>query len=676
MRISQWPLAATFLIPALAQHVGAPTDDLTKIGVDELFSVQVTSVGRKAQQISKSAASVFVLTAEDIRRSGATSIPDALRWVPGVTVLSVDDRSWVVSIRGSSRMYADKILVMIDGRSLYTPLFSGVIWDAIDVPMGDIEQIEVVRGPSAVMWGPNAVNGVINVITKKAQQTKGAQISASTGNENKAGVESRWGAAPNDHLAYRVWGKLDYRTPAYGSPGEYNFAVFSFRDPSIRDLDTATGRMGFRVDGQVGEKDQWMVQGDIFDTDRQDPVAYPTIQPNVDRMQAETKYAGGYLQAHWTHTSAGGSESEVQLSYDRNHIGYPYLTAGTQNLTFDFQKRSKTGERNEIYWGAGFQQYWDDTSSTRFTGLNPSDTVFRSGDLVLRDEWQAVPELVTLSAGIRLDYNSYGRVEYQPSVRLLFTPKSNQSAWLAFSRAVRTPNRVDRDVIFDLGTDVSQGIPAPIVNHGSTSMQSEIARSAEAGYRIQSGQRWSIDTSLFCSWYDRLRSVDRGAPQLVITDTGAFLRIPIQMGNSGAGFSYGGETSATIQLRRGWRLIPSYSYNKDNRWLPASTPVTGYAWDYIPADMRHQGTLRSQYDLTRTWQLDVGIRARSRDNTYALPGVLLVDTHLNWRPTRGTQIGFSLRNLTNRQVFETVAEGATPAIPTRRTFLVQWTQRF
>src|SRR5712692_6215471 len=170
-------LAGYLLGTGFAQRVGAPTDDLTKVGVDELFSIQVTSVGRKAQQLSKAPAAVFVLTAEDIRRSGATSIPEALRWVPGLTVLSPDGRAWVVSARGSARLYADKILVMIDGRSLYTPLFSGVIWDAVNVPLGDVAQIEIVRGPGAVMWGPNAVNGVINIITKKTQSTKGGQIS-------------------------------------------------------------------------------------------------------------------------------------------------------------------------------------------------------------------------------------------------------------------------------------------------------------------------------------------------------------------------------------------------------------------------------------------------------------------------------------------------------------------
>ncbi len=198
--------AAVCVITSLfAQRVGAPTDDLTKLGVDELFSLEVTSVGRKAQELSKAPAAVFVVTAEDIRRSGATSIPEALRWVPGLTVLSQDGRSWDISARGSTRLYSDKILVMIDGRSLYTPLFSGVIWESVDVPLADIERIEVVRGPGAVMWGPNAVNGVINIITKRAQSTPGKQVSVAAGNQLRGSAEARIGEAW-DHVAYRAWG--------------------------------------------------------------------------------------------------------------------------------------------------------------------------------------------------------------------------------------------------------------------------------------------------------------------------------------------------------------------------------------------------------------------------------------------------------------------------------------
>jgi len=671
------PLLAISFLPAVwAQRVGAPTDDLTKLGVDELFSVQVTSVGRKAQRISKAPASVFVLTAEDIKRSGATSIPEALRWVPGLTVLSLDDRSWVVSIRGSARMYSDKILVMIDGRSLYMPLFSGVIWDAIDVPLGDVERIEVVRGPGAVMWGPNAVNGVINIITRKASQTKGTQVTASAGNEIRS-LESRWGTAPDDRIAYRIWGKANYRTPAYGSPGDYYFDTYSFRDPSIRNLDTATGRMGFRVDGQPNEKDQWMLQGDLFKTGRHDPNAYPALAPSVDRDQGHSGYDGGYLQARWTRSTSADSESVLQFSYDRSNMHYPWLTADLHNLTLDFQKRTQTGERNEVYWGVGYQQYWDDTSSRRFTGFNPNSAVFRSGDVVLRDEWQVLPERLLLSAGVRLDYISYHDLEYQPSLRLLYTPKANQSAWVAVSRAVRTPNRADRDIVFDPGSEVVFGLPVAMTNLGSKSMRSEVARTGEAGYRFQSGQRWSVDTSVFWSQYRRLRSVDYSLPpELVFSQSGVYAWIPMRMANSGAGRSYGGDASATIQLRPGWRLLPSYSYLNDDRWLPTPSATYATLWEQIPADIRHQGAVRLQYDVARNVQLDLMARARSRDHAHDLPGVWLGDVRFGWHPVRSTELAFTVHNLTDRRVFETVSEGTTPAIPIRRILLMQWTQRF
>jgi iron complex outermembrane receptor protein len=641
-----------------------------------LFKVQVTSVGRKAQQISKAPASVFVLTAADIRRSGATSIPEALRFVPGVTALSMDDRSWVVSIRGSARLYSDKILVMIDGRSLYTPLFSGVLWDTIDVSLSDVERIEVVRGPGAVMWGPNAVNGVINIITKKAEQTKGGQATVTAGTGIPGVVESRWGASANDRTAFRIWGKLGYRSPAYGSRADYYMDTFTHSEPSVSNMDIATGRLGFRIDGQPSEKDQWSVQGDLYKTDRQDPMAFPTVQPAVDRSQGHTDHSGGYLQAHWTRTSPNGSESVWQLSYDRNRIGYPHFGGTLQNINFDFQKRKPLGESHEIYWGAGFQQYKDTTESSRFVGFNPASSVFRDGDLVLRDEWQVVPGRLTASTGIRLDYNSYRDLEWQPSFRLLYTPKPSQSAWAAFSRAVRTPNRVDRDVIFDRGVNVDYGVPVVVINHGSRLMRSEVAKTLEGGFRFQSGQRWSVDTSVFRSAYGRLRAIESGVPEPLVTASGFFLQVPLKMTNSGAGRSYGGEAWATVQLRSGWRLIPSYSYVRDNRWLPAPSTSFTYIWDHVPTDLRHQGGLRSQHDLARNWQLDLMARARSRDNSFGLPGALLVDASLKWRPARSMEISCRLQNLTNRQVFETVSEGATPAIPTRRTLLVGWTQRF
>jgi iron complex outermembrane receptor protein len=675
-------LAATCLEALFAQRVGAPTDDLTNVAVDELFNIQVTSVGRKAQKLSKAPAAVFVLTGEDIRRSGATSIPEALQWVPGLTVLRPDGRAWVVSARGSSRLYSDKILVMIDGRSLYTPLFSGVIWDAVDVPLQDIEQIEVVRGPGAVMWGPNAVNGVINIITKRAQATNGAAVSLAAGNELRGALETRVGAGSGDKFAYRFWGKLDYRAPAYDSPGYYNFDTFTYRDPAIRDLDAADGRLGFRFDGQPTEKDQWMIQGDLYKTSRQDPQAFPAMNPDVDRVQGRTNYDGSYLQGRWTRTNSAGNESVLQFSYTENAYNLPYIATHENNFTTDYQKRWQTGERNEVYWSIGYQQYWDDSASSRFVSFSPSSSTFRSGDVVIRDEFQIVPGRLMASAGIRLDYNSYGHLEQQPSARLLYTPSASQSFWAAVSRAVRVANRFDQALVYDNGYIPpfallpSVGLPIHTIVYGSQSMQSENDGSVEAGYRFQSGQRWSIDASLFWSQYNGIRATQTNRIPVIATVGGQLdIQMPLTYDNAGTGVSRGAEFWASVRVREHWRLLPSYAYNKDSRWLPPDTTGLSYYWDRLPSDMRHQATLRSQHDLGRKWQLDLMARARSMDHTYALPSTILLDARLSWHPWRSAELSFSVSDLTDRHVLETYSEGATPAIPVRRTFLLRWSQR-
>jgi iron complex outermembrane receptor protein len=674
---SVWILALSFLPIGLAQRVGSPTDDLTNLSVDELFSVQVSSVGRKAQELSKAPAAVFVLTAEDIRRSGATSIPEALQWVPGLTVSRLDGRSWSVSARGGGRLFANQILVMIDGRSLYMPLFSGVLWDTIDVPLADIDQIEVVRGPGAVMWGPNAVNGVINIITKSARATKGASVSASAGNELRGGLEGQFSAAPNDHLAFRTWGKLEDRQPAYGSPGYYNYLVSIYRDPSVTNLDSESGRFGFRMDAQVREKDQLMVEGDIYEMGRRDKFDYPVVLPQlVDSTQAHSDSDGASLYSRWTHIHRTGGESVLQLSLDRHTVDYPFMDLTVSNMTLDFQNRRLTGEHNEIYWGVGFQQYSDDTNGSPLFALNPSTSLYRDGDAVIRDEWQILPGRLLGSAGIRLDYNSYRHVEYQPSVRLMYTPSKRQSVWAAVSRAVREPNHADRAEQYAAGQEIADGIPISMQAAGSPTLVSEVERGVEAGYRFQSGQHWSIDISAFRSTYSRLIALAAdAAPQ--VSFSGGVLSVVSRatLTNAGGGRSHGGEVWATWQVRPGWKLMPSYSYLDDMHWLPDG-PGRVFMWNYLPSDLRHQGWLRLEHDLSRAWQADLNVRARSRDLGLKLPGWMLIDAHLSYRPMRSGELDLSVQNLAGHQVLEGYSELVFPAIPVRRTFVIKWTQRF
>jgi iron complex outermembrane receptor protein len=662
-----------------AQAVGSPTDDLDKLSVDELFGIQVTSVGRKAEQLSKAPAAVFVLTSEDIRRSGAVSIPEVLRNVPGLTVLQVDGRRWVVSARGSARMYSNKMLVMIDGRSLYNPLFSGVFWETVDVPLEDIERIEVVRGPGAVMWGPNAVNGVINIITKKAQSTQGGLVTVQGGDDEGFGGTVRGGFSPNDNVAFRVWGKGSYGNFANGLPGTFRLMdTMDYQDPSVKNLNTGSARAGFRVDGKSGKYDSWMAQGDLYTTDIQDPMAFATLTPSpIQRIQGQTNYTGGSLQAQWTHAKSESDETVVRLSMDRVRNTYPYVSGTQFNTTFDVQKRTTAGENHEIYYGGGFQQYQDNMRQGYYVTFTPHSSVYRSGNAVARDEWHVIPDRLMVSAGIRLDYSSYGHLEYQPSFRLLYTPSQKQSFWAAASRAVRTPTRYDHDIDIDAGTlNLGLGLPLKTEIIGNPKLLSEVERSLEVGYRLQSGQRWSVDASLFFSKYDRLRLLEGpSVPGLTWSGQQPVLDLPLEYTNAGRGQNYGGEVWAYVQVTPKWRLTPEYSYLSEKRWMPtAQTNI--FEWDSRLATIGHQGLVRSQHDLTKNLQLDLTVRARSRDTGFNLPGALLVDARLGWRPFRNTEISIAAENLTDRRLLESLPEGPMVAIPIRRAFTLKWTQRF
>ena len=660
---------------APAQRVGIPTDDLTDTSVEDLFRLEVTSVGRKAQQLSKAPAAVYVLTADDIRRTGATSIPEALEWVPGLTVQHVDGRLWSISARGAARVYADKMLLMIDGRSLYTPLFSGVLWDLVDVPLDNIERIEIVRGPGAVMWGPNAVNGVINIITKKAAAAKGGEVSVAGGNELRGSVFARWSAAPNDKLAYRISAKVDDRQPASSSTGYFR-SVDGFVIPTpepVDDLNTQSAQLGFRLDAQISGKDELMLSADVSKLGRHDAVGYPLMPPELNIFTpGHTGNTAGFIQGRWTRTSSAGNESTLQFSYDKNQINYPFVDGDLNNLTVDFQKRLQTGDRNEVYWSAGYQQYWDYTNRRHLIAFDPMDSVYRVGDVALRDEFQIIPNRLLASTGVRVDYNSYTRWEVQPSFRLLYTPNARQSFWVALSRAVHVPSRFDRDMVTDEGARLLSGVPMEIVVYGSREMESEIEHSFEAGYRVQSGQRWSADVALFWSHYDRLASISvPQVPTIQWNEAVPSFSLDFQEKNGGSGRSYGAETSATWQVTPTWRLIPSYSYLNESKWLPPSS-----TWLLNTSSTPHQGFIRSQHDLSRHWQLDLMARARSRNPCFQLPGVLLFDARLGWRPYRDGEFSFSIQNIAGREVVETYSESPFAAIPIHRTFTFKWTQKF
>jgi len=311
-------------------------------------------------------------------------------------------------------------------------------------------------------------------------------------------------------------------------------------------------------------------------------------------------------------------------------------------------------------------------------GYDPSSATYRVGDVVIRDEVQLIPGRLMASAGVRLDYDSYRQFDYQPSVRLLYTPDTRQTFWAAASRAVRAANRLDRDLKEYGGSESVLGLPMQLWVYGSKTMRSEVERSVETGYRFQSGQRWSVDASIYWSYYERLRALyGPYVPVLTFTNGSPVLLLAGTACNCGTGRSYGAEIWGTWQVRPGWRLSPSYSYLNERRWLPPHSAWLSYVWDGTPSTFAHQGVLRSQHDLTRQLQLDVTLRPRSGDEQlFHLPATLFVDARLGWRPTRSGELSLTVRNLTGRNVLAGIPELTVAALPLRRTVILQWTQRF
>jgi iron complex outermembrane receptor protein len=291
---------------------------------------------------------------------------------------------------------------------------------------------------------------------------------------------------------------------------------------------------------------------------------------------------------------------------------------------------------------------------------------------VVRDELQIVPDRLLVSAGIRLDFSTYRRLEFQPSVRMLYTPSARQSLWLAASRAARVPSRLDRDIRYEAFTSMMGEIPLTTVATGSRAMRPEREHSLEAGYRLQSGQRWSVDTSIFWSHYDKLRTLSGPMmPDFSFNGTSLVATLPLTMANLGTGRNYGGEIWATWQVRHNWRLIPSYSYLNEARWLPAPGSSL-YVWDGSPLTLPHQGILRSQHNLSRNVQFDMMFKANSPDRQFGIPGAFVVGARVAWRPTRTGEFSFAVQNLADRRIIESYAEGPNVAIPTRRTFTFEW----
>lgn len=597
-------------------------DDLLSMTIEELMNIEVTSVSKTPEPLSEAAASVYVIPGGEIRRSGASSIPEALRLADHLNVAQKNSHDWGISARGFNTDLANKLLVLIDGRTVYTPLFSGVFWDRQDTLLEDIDRIEVINGPDGALWGANAVNGVINIMTKSAKETQGVYWEAGGGTALRGFTGIRYGGTLAPDVYYRVYGK-------YFDRGNEVFADGSEASDAWH---MASG--GFRIDAEGSLKNYLTLQGDIYSGDE-----------NLT-TGGVAEISGGNLLGRWSHTFSHDSDMSLQLYYDQTHLSMfvpalvinsiVFAPAGTfeddlDTYDLDFQHRFRLGERNRFVWGLGYRFTRDVVGNAPGLAFFPpvlNQSLF-SG--FIQDEI-TLRENLTLTLGTKVEYYDYTGLELEPSARLAWTPLERQILWAAISRAVRTPSRIDRDL--------SQPAPPLVLLAGGSDFDSEKLIAYELGYRAQLGQKIFGSISTFYNDYDDIRSTS--------TTPGTIL--PFFFENNLEGKTYGFEISANYQALSWWRLHGGYNRLKEHiRVKPGESDFNNARNE--TGDPEQQFSFRSSMDLPQNVELDAALRwvdtlqVNNAGAAATVPSYFELDIRLGWRPTKELELSVVGQNL-------------------------------
>jgi iron complex outermembrane receptor protein len=607
-----------------AQETYRSPSELKKLSVEELLDIDVTSVSKYPEKLSAAAAAVAVLTQEDIQTSGFTSIPEALRLVPGLDVARVDSHTWAISSRGFNDVFANKLLVLIDGRTVYTPLFSGVFWEVQDTLLEDIDRIEVVRGPGATLWGANAVNGVINIITKSARDTQGLLVSSGGGTEDRGFANVRYGVKVDDNAFLRIYAK------------------YFDRDSSVLPDDTTAHdawdmfRAGFRLDWEPTNQNSFTVQGDIYTGNQDEDYLVPTTRfPFAGKIEATDTVSGGNLLGRWSHSFSADSQLTVQAYYDRTERDSPIFGEKRDTGDIDLQHRFSLGERQEVIWGLGFRATHDDVTNSLNVSLLPDSRTLSLYSAFVQDEISIVPELFRLTLGSKFEHNDFTGFEIQPSARVLWTPGHSQTFWASVSRAVRTPSRAESDIVLNPAPPVPLP-PGSITILGNPNMDSEELLAYELGYRVQPIDQLKLDLTAFYNDYDHLRTLEPTIPGPVS---------PSKVANNLFGESYGTEISATAQVTNRWRLQGSYSYlevqlHRKSGSRDSSTEATTEG-----SSPHHQFFIRSLVDLGWNIQFDSTLRYVDVLPAQKIPSYLTLDLRLAWSPRKDLEFAIVGQNL-------------------------------
>ena len=664
-------ILVVFLVGTASGQVPDNFPDVTAISLEDLMNLNVTSVSKRSQKLADAAAAIFVITQEDMRRSGATSIPEALRMVPGLEVARIDMNKWAISSRGFNGRFANKLLVLIDGRSVYTPLFSGVYWNMQDVMLEDVDRIEVIRGPGATLWGANAVNGVINIITKSAKSTQSGIMTAGAGTEERASGRLRYGGKLDDNTYYRAYAKYFKWDPS----------VDATRRKASDGWDALRG--GFRMEWTPLGADSLTLQGDLYHSNYGETLTVPSLTPPYSSTFSNNgNFSGGNFLGRWNHAFSSSSTS-LQMYYDKTDIAAGSLLTDHQGIyDIDFQHDVRAGESQQLVWGIGYRSIRDRNVSSSSVSLQRDQLSLNQFSAFVQDEVGLFDKRLRITLGSKFEHNDFTGFEVEPNARFLWTLSPRQSLWSAISRAVRTPAQTEEDIrlnsaVIPPGISPAAGpLPTLVAVFGNRQFKSENLLAYELGYRVKATSSFSTNVAAFYNNYHNLLSAELGTPFLETNPAPIHIVAPLVAGNKMRGGTYGIEWFADWRVIPKWKLSGSYSYlqmniRKDKDSLdPTSDNPNG-------TSPRHQFYLRSSIDLPKNFEQDLIVRFVDRLPSLNVPSYHSLDAHLGWRPVAALEFSVGGQNLLNNRHLEFIPDFInTSPTEVKRTFYGTITWRF
>ena len=610
--------------------------DLADLSIEELMNESVTSVSKKKTRLGDAPAAISLITADDIRRSGLISLPELLRLVPGLSVARIHGNEWSVAARGFTGQYANKLLVLMDGRSVYSPMFAGVYWNAQDLLLEDIDRIEVIRGPGATLWGANAVNGVINVTTKGAKETQGGLVTGVFGTEERPAVSVRYGGQIASDLHYRVYAR------------HFEREGFGIGSGAESPDNWAMSRVGARLDWEPVDGDLLSLQAEYY---------RGTVGEHFDGVSLTAPFSrpedlarrnfGGHVIGRWDREFSAGSNLMVQAYYDRFHQGDGDIAETRSTFDLEVQHRFPIGERHDVVWGFDGRYTSDRLASTFYLSFDPAHDQERIYSVFLQDEITLVTGRLKLIGGSKFEHNASTGWEVQPGVRLWWQPAAGQSVWASVSTAVRTPARYDRDS--RLNSAVFQppdSLPILVSLFGKPDAAAEKLTAYELGYRLEVDPRLSFDVAAFYNRYDRILSYVGGPVVSESEPAPSHLLLPLHFENALSGETYGAEISTRWQATDRWRLVVTHA------WIRMRLRPDSSVREETP---EHQFQIHSYLDLP--WRLQWhaaiyrigGIVAPLDNDRVPVGAYTRLDLGLSWQPASHIELSIVGQNLLDRR---------------------------